>query len=837
MEHALYDKCMEELRAQLQVDLLLPAAAPPAKDAFAQYSATYLRYLSIYTRLEVVYEALSGAQARHELGEVLSLVLVRILTCRGLAAKWHPMPPDVVAALKEKGTPNAPLPGWECLEWGAAAAPLPLVGGGGGGGEGRAPPLLLPEALEVHPPAQFFDALRAVPPAPLAHYFTAGGGGGGGGGLGGGGALTGRAVVAPTLRFLESSSALRGARDALVTSMNQLKLGVPEVAVEVDALALAAAGRAAPQLQLSPEDAVQLILRFERGRASVARVAALRKKRAWEAAQLAKARARFRGGGGGGGGEIPSAEGSSAEEAGLENLPEGAGGTDEEGAGGGGGEGVDDDGLVTPDAAATQIQRIVRGKLARGLARRMRVAESAFLGMRPSAAARKRLGALEEGSSGLAAAVKERAAAGAATLPGGLAAAAKALEREAGPDIRDELRMARTRWLQREMAEKGAVPEALGEPEGAAGEGMPATGFYLPPPAPAEGGAAAVAAPPPATNGAAAAPGDAPPAAPTPLRVTTEPGTWGGALHRLLERHRTLWSGGRGACWNEGEARAIVGGAVRASLVPAVDASMNEIIANLKTAQAKKTKPAKKPKPKKPKKVKASAGEKWWEKRLEKRRPVPEDYLGFLAEARALNRPAPGATFASFLGAACLTGPEIWASTDAMRYRQERINAPGAPPRIKPGARVWFPPEPTYGQVREAVMALGALPLGCPSLLEELDREAAAHKLWRGCAPRSLLLYGSRGVGKTHLAQAVAAACGALFINLSVSNVEGKFLDKDGPAGALQAAFALAKDPAFAPVVIYVDEVEKMLLGGKAKRAPRAAPRRPTASKRCCRAT
>ena len=108
-----YDASMEDLRQQLALELAPPP--PPSKpaEAFQLYSATYLRYLSIYSRLEAVYETLPGAQARLELGEVLSLVLARMLTCRGLAAKWHPVPPDVLTA--RAGQPYLPL-AWECLD-------------------------------------------------------------------------------------------------------------------------------------------------------------------------------------------------------------------------------------------------------------------------------------------------------------------------------------------------------------------------------------------------------------------------------------------------------------------------------------------------------------------------------------------------------------------------------------------------------------------------------------------------------------------------------------------------------------------------------------------------
>ena len=128
-----------------------------------------------------------------------------------------------------------------------------------------------------------------------------------------------------------------------------------------------------------------------------------------------------------------------------------------------------------------------------------------------------------------------------------------------------------------------------------------------------------------------------------------------------------------------------------------------------------------------------------------------------------------------------------------------------------------MPPEPTYAQVREALMMTAVYPMGSLSIRSAVDAAALDLKLWRGNAPRSILLFGPHGAGKTHLAQAIANSLGALFVNVSVGNVEGKCLEKDGAAGILHGAFALAKDPTVGPVVIYIDEVEKMLPAGGAK--------------------
>lgn len=80
-----------------------------------------------------------------------------------------------------------------------------------------------------------------------------------------------------------------------------------------------------------------------------------------------------------------------------------------------------------------------------------------------------------------------------------------------------------------------------------------------------------------------------------------------------------------------------------------------------------------------------------------------------------------------------------------------------------------------------------------------------------GPPPRSILLYGPHGSGKTMLAQAVANATGAMFINLSAGNTEGKFTNKGGAAKLLHMSFMIGKEPNMGPTVIYVDEVRFFL--------------------------
>jgi len=58
-------------------------------------------------------------------------------------------------------------------------------------------------------------------------------------------------------------------------------------------------------------------------------------------------------------------------------------------------------------------------------------------------------------------------------------------------------------------------------------------------------------------------------------------------------------------------------------------------------------------------------------------------------------------------------------------------------------------------------------------------------------------------------------------LNLSPSNLTGKFAGKTGPTKLMHMAFAVARDPSMAPAVIYIDECDQILAkgaGGKKKK-------------------
>eukprot|EP00899_Mesostigma_viride_P003329 jgi/Mesvir1/12998/Mv06003-RA.2 len=124
------------------------------------------------------------------------------------------------------------------------------------------------------------------------------------------------------------------------------------------------------------------------------------------------------------------------------------------------------------------------------------------------------------------------------------------------------------------------------------------------------------------------------------------------------------------------------------------------------------------------------------------------------------------------------------------------------------GAGAGGPPHPVAGSgfaevgslegakatLREAVQ----LPLLYPELF-------ARGALARHC--KGVLLFGPPGTGKTMLARAVAAECGASFLPISMSHVSSKWVG-DG-VRIVRAAFSLAAK--LSPCVIFVDEVDALL--------------------------
>lgn len=73
------------------------------------------------------------------------------------------------------------------------------------------------------------------------------------------------------------------------------------------------------------------------------------------------------------------------------------------------------------------------------------------------------------------------------------------------------------------------------------------------------------------------------------------------------------------------------------------------------------------------------------------------------------------------------------------------------------------------------------------------------------------------------LVSALANETGALLLNLSPSNLVGKFAGKTGPTKLVHMAFVLAKAAALQPIIIYIDDCEQIFAGGGGKKSKSAA--------------
>eukprot|EP00884_Botryococcus_braunii_P013211 jgi/Botrbrau1/21891/Bobra.0249s0020.1 len=112
--------------------------------------------------------------------------------------------------------------------------------------------------------------------------------------------------------------------------------------------------------------------------------------------------------------------------------------------------------------------------------------------------------------------------------------------------------------------------------------------------------------------------------------------------------------------------------------------------------------------------------------------------------------------------------------------------------------------QPSLAQLRHSITQLCVLPLGFSAIAA------------RAPAPRTLLLYGAPGSGKTLLSRAVASQVGATWFDLSPAVINGKYPGK--AAGLLlHMVFKLAR--LMAPSVIYIDQVEQVFITDKRKAA------------------
>lgn len=123
----------------------------------------------------------------------------------------------------------------------------------------------------------------------------------------------------------------------------------------------------------------------------------------------------------------------------------------------------------------------------------------------------------------------------------------------------------------------------------------------------------------------------------------------------------------------------------------------------------------------------------------------------------------------------------------------------------------WVPQDPSAAQLRQNLTEYAILPLG-----SSFVRSKTKHV-------RSIMLYGPKGSGKTMLVSAIAHEIGGVVLNISPSNLAGKFAGKTGPTKLVHMVFLLAKLPSMQPVIIYIDECDQIFAGGTGKKSKASA--------------
>lgn len=118
-------------------------------------------------------------------------------------------------------------------------------------------------------------------------------------------------------------------------------------------------------------------------------------------------------------------------------------------------------------------------------------------------------------------------------------------------------------------------------------------------------------------------------------------------------------------------------------------------------------------------------------------------------------------------------------------------------------------PEPSLAQARQAVAASCLLPLGAHAAMAKLQ------------APRTVLLYGPPGSGKTLLAQAVAHQAGATMLDLSPAATAGKYT---GKAAALMVHMVFKAARALAPSVVLLEGAEQVFVLDRTRARALAGP-------------
>lgn len=116
----------------------------------------------------------------------------------------------------------------------------------------------------------------------------------------------------------------------------------------------------------------------------------------------------------------------------------------------------------------------------------------------------------------------------------------------------------------------------------------------------------------------------------------------------------------------------------------------------------------------------------------------------------------------------------------------------------------WEPQDPSIAQIRQSLTEYCVLPNGSSAVKASMNQLI-----------KSVMLYGPSGAGKTHAVEAVAHELGGLLIHLNPAKLRGQFGGKSGPTKLVHMVMTVARDPAFQPVVVYIDECEQFFTGGK----------------------
>ncbi|KAJ1457758.1 hypothetical protein M885DRAFT_514814 [Pelagophyceae sp. CCMP2097] len=473
---------------------------------------------------------------------------------------------------------------------------------------------------------------------------------------------------------------------------------------------------------------------------------------------------------------------------------------------------------MDPEIAAINIQRLFRGFFSRARAAAAREEELVFIGMRPP----KRggaTGAADDSRPELTTAYKKRKQEQAdhrAAYEKALVDLKDVVAEEEGPHMRAELRGERTDWVTHMIETTKEIPDDL---EGFYPDKFPAQAEEkAASEAPAKGdkkadkkaskedkkakGKKAKAKGPAAEEKAEELP---------LLQGTTELTT---AMHGRLREYEGDWEE-RDESENFAQkhdvelAKRAIRGDVRLEIRDQVDEMLRMNLKKIKmqltktAPKAAKGKKDKKPKGKKGKKDKGAKGKKGkalpGEKLAELKGLGVEEMLALLVEAKVVND-----------------------------YRDRRIsdlvgdfNYLGTVQQHTEShhGREWAPPDPSMAQLRAALTEYCVLPLGSAEIKAKLDDQYNV---------KALLLYGPPGAGKTMMAAAVASELGALLLNISPTKLKGHFTGKNGATKMMHCIYSVAKDAAFAPVVVYMDDCEQFFVGGgkKSKAADKDGPGR-----------